>query len=163
MALEPTTPRSSHAAPSQGLKIPTSFDPLIQNARNSKSRLQKRSKWLGPCVSFLCLIHCFSLPFILLLAPSLFHFVPFQFVHDLEVIFWILALDLGVYSMKQAAVSLRWQRIFVSISLLVPPTIITGSYRLTQVLLALMAVMQFVLVFWKHRSPQDEPECCNDH
>jgi hypothetical protein len=84
-------------------------------------------------------------------------------VHDLEVIFWILVLDLGVYSMKQAAVSLRWQRIFVSISLLVPPTIITGSYRLTQVLLALMAVMQFVLVFWKHRSPQDEPECCNDH
>jgi hypothetical protein len=163
MALEPTFHKPTPATPPEGFPIPTSFVPLAHRLPARAPSRKTKSRWLGPCASVICLIHCFSIPFILLLAPSVFHFVPFQFLHELELIFWVVALDLGIYSMKQAAVPLRWQRAFVVLALLVPPTVITGPYYLTQALLASMALMQFVLVFMIHRDPQEDPECCHDH
>jgi len=122
------------------------------------------ARWLGACASFLCLIHCFSIPFILLIAPGIFRVVPFQFLHELELIFWIVALDLGLYSMKDASVSLGWRRAFFALAVLVPPTIYFGKPALTQSLLAAMALMQFVLVLWSHRrQSKQELECCHDH
>lgn len=140
----------------------SSKEPLSSSS-STASKSWMNSRWLGPCASFICFIHCFSLPFVLLFAPSLIRLVPYQFLHDIELIFWIVALDLGLFSMRKASVDLKWQRLFFGVACLAPFAIFMGKVYATQFILGSMALIQFVLVYWSHRNQKVTPECCHDH
>ncbi|MEO5668457.1 MAG: hypothetical protein ABIR96_10385 [Bdellovibrionota bacterium] len=123
-------------------------------------------KWLGPCASLLCLVHCFSLPFILLLAPGLLQIVPYNFLHDFELVFWILAVELGIFTLAKAAVPVAWQRAFVVLSILAPIGTFMYSPLVTHLTFVAMAVVQFTLVFIVHaraHGGENAPVCCEGH
>jgi|GEM_PF-6465772 len=123
-------------------------------------------KWLGPCASLVCLVHCFSLPFVLLLMPGLLHVLPYQFLHDLELIFWVLAIELGIFTLVKASVPLAWQRVFVGMSLLAPIGTLFYLPTLTHLTFVGMALLQFALVFLVHaraRAVEEAPLCCEGH
>ncbi len=119
---------------------------------------------MGPCASVLCVVHCFSLPLLLLLAPGVFHVVPYQFLHELEIVFWILAVELGFYTLTQASISPFWRKIFVALSLLAPVGMLLGSPNFTHAVFIAMALMQFTLVILSHlHRNRPVPQCCEGH
>jgi hypothetical protein len=105
----------------------------------------------------------------LLLAPGIFHFLPWQFIHDLELIFWIVAVELGVFALRNASVSLKWQRVFFIIALSAPVAILMGVSWFARLSFVAMALFQFVLILRKHLQAQNSPaplqhlECCEAH
>jgi hypothetical protein len=123
-------------------------------------------KWLGPCASLVCLVHCFSLPFILLMAPGLLQVIPYQFLHELELVFWILAVELGVFTLAKASVPQGWMRLFVGLSLVAPVGTFLYQPLVTHLTFVSMALLQFVLVFVVHARAQgakEAPLCCEGH
>ncbi len=123
-------------------------------------------KWLGPCASLVCLVHCFSLPFVLLMAPGLLQVIPYQFLHELELVFWILAVELGVFTLVKASVPLGWIRLFAALSLVAPLGTFLYQPLVTHLTFIAMALLQFVLVFVVHaraHGAQEAPLCCEGH
>jgi hypothetical protein len=111
-------------------------------------------------------VHCFSLPFILLVTPGLLQVIPYQFLHELELIFWILAVELGIFTLVKASVPQRWLRIFVALSLIAPLGTFFYQPVVTHLTFVAMALLQFVLVFVVHaraQGAQDAPLCCEGH
>lgn len=123
-------------------------------------------RWAGPCASLVCLVHCFTLPFILLMAPGILHVIPYQFLHELELVFWILAVELGIFTLNKASVPPSSQRSFIALAAIAPIGIFGGSTLVTHTTFALMALTQFALVFIVHaraHRPEEAPICCEGH
>jgi hypothetical protein len=143
--------------------------PLIPSQEPEKIRFWHTpawQKWLGPCASLLCLVHCFTLPLILLLAPGVLHVIPYQFLHELELVFWILAVELGVFTLAKASVSWSWIRGFVLLSLVAPLGTFLMQPLVTHATFVVMALLQFALVFLVHvraHSEESLPLCCEGH
>lgn len=122
-------------------------------------------KWLGPCASVACLIHCFLLSAILLIAPTFYHELHVANLHQLELAFWAIALLAGLYTLKHASVNGKLIGIFALISI---PGIVGYSLHNEEMVhgtLIAMAIYQFSLVLYQHiRSRRlNELECCHNH
>jgi hypothetical protein len=116
--------------------------------------------WLGPCASLLCMAHCLAMPTLLLMAPKAFGYLPYNGLHELEVLFWIFAVDMGTLTLRQSDVAQPAIYGFLAIALIAPFVFFLSHFHFYYVLAA-MAVYQFVLVLFRHyQRRKQRPACC---
>ncbi len=130
-----------------------------------KATKSKLHTLIGPCASMACLVHCFLLSAILLVAPGFYHKLNLESFHHLELAFWTMALLLGLYTLKHASVSPRLRGLFALIAL---PGLVAYSMdqeELMHGVLISMAIYQFSLVLYQHLKSRraKELECCHNH
>jgi len=138
---------------------------LVKNTPIKQSKKTRIAKWLGPCASMACLVHCFLLSAVLLIAPGFYHGLHLEHFHHLELAFWTVALLLGLYTLKNASVSFKLRALFVGIALPGLYAYILHREELLHGVLISMAIYQFSLVLYQHIKTKklDDLECCHHH
>jgi hypothetical protein len=116
--------------------------------------------WLGPCASLLCLIHCFSLPILVIFIPTAHRFLGPKMAHDLHFIFWTISALVGYKVLDQVRAALWTRILFVSITVLAVAFLVIEQERMFHAFLLTMAVFQLGAVLVKHRNRQLHPPCC---
>lgn len=150
-------PSSTEAPPAKAVVIPLPGVP-------KKAPKTGWKKWVGPCASIACLVHCFALPVFLLLAPPFVHTLSSSWIHQAEWGFWAVALLLGLYTLKHSSVP-RWAlAVFTILSLGSPYALLNHNHNLAHLVLMFMASYQFLWVVGQHLKAKraSELECC-DH
>ena len=125
----------------------------------AKAKRKKTLEWLGPCASFICLIHCFGTAAIAVLAPGFLEILPHAE--------WVEAVIFGVAGFSGILTLLRTQirgvvklvfSFFFTIGL---AGLALHVHSLLHVSLLGMAFLQLYVLLVTHRpGAKEKPACC---
>ncbi len=116
--------------------------------------------WLGPCASVLCLIHCFSLPVLIVLLPGVSHLLNEEIAHKLDYFFWITASGLGAMVLYQIRARPFVKLVFGLLAIFSFVVLLAHLESVFHVSLMGLAVIQLMATVYKHRSDRVQPPCC---
>lgn len=116
--------------------------------------------WLGPCASVLCLIHCFSLPILIIMVPGLSNYMGSELSHHLDFLFLAISAVVGFKVLDQISAASWIRLVFVVTSLLGLVFLLIERHDLFHVFLVLMAIFQLAATIHKHRNRRMHPPCC---
>lgn len=114
--------------------------------------------WLGPCASFVCLIHCFGTGFIALFAPGLLKLLPHTEVFEWAVLA-LAALSGGSVLLKQKA-SRPWRTVYVVAFVAAVTGLLAEAHRISHLAIFVLGTSPAILLLLKHRNSRIEPACC---
>jgi hypothetical protein len=135
--------------------------PMMFKSSDKPLRFPSSSKvvhWIGPCASFLCLIHCFGFAFLSLLAPAGLSFLPHS--HDIEIGALVLSGVFGAISLYRSGASFSlWTGLIVLLGI-ATVGLVEHHHGVFHVGLVGSALFQLSITIWVHFVRKAPPECC---
>jgi MerC mercury resistance protein len=118
------------------------------------------TRWIGPCASFLCLIHCFGFAVIAILAPGILKLLPHSEWIELSVL--ALSASTGFIALRGIKTSTRLVRLFLGLAVLATIGLASDQHEIYHSALTVMALLQITLIVRAHSTRKATPPCC-DH
>lgn len=130
--------------------------------QTARSHARKVWTWLGPCASFVCLIHCFGTGLVAAFAPGLLKLFP----HSESLEWSVLAVSTFSGSMvlrKQNAARSLWIVLYVS-ALAAAAGLLEHTHSVFHFALLILAILPTGLLVARHYHARKTPACCDhDH
>lgn len=118
--------------------------------------------WLGPCASFLCLIHCFGTGLIALFAPGLLKLLPHTLGAELAV--FAITTSSGAFTLiKHAPVPLALRGLYIVGMLLGLAGVLTDGHNLFHGGLVALGLVPMILLVRQHQAARNAPPACCEH
>ncbi|MBS1984915.1 MAG: hypothetical protein JST16_12160 [Bdellovibrionales bacterium] len=129
--------------------------------QNSRPVVPRTSwSWVGPCASFLCLIHCFGTGVIAALAPGLLKFLP----HSPFIEGGVLAFSgsMGFLALRRNKASITLHRVFVIAAVIGAVGLALDTHILFHLALMTLGFLPLAVQIKRHYHARQKPACC-DH
>jgi hypothetical protein len=135
-----------------------SQQPVSHSSLKNLSQRPGVVHWIGPCASFLCLIHCFGFAFLSLAAPAGLSVLPHS--HGIEVGVLVLSAVFGSISLYRSGAGLSlWAGLFTLLGI-ASLGLIEHHHGVFHVGLIGSALFQLFITIWVHFVRKQTPECC---
>lgn len=135
---------------------------LMQNAPAEAvlpaARERSLLHWIGPCASFLCLIHCLAMAIIAIVAPGILAVVPHS--ERLEIVIAAVAIASGLLSLRRLNAPAWAKRVFAFFAALTAGGLAVGVHSASHFGLFMMAMLQVGLLVRHTAASKREPACC---
>lgn len=119
---------------------------------------QKYGHWIGPCASFLCLIHCFGTAALAVIAPGILKALPHS--EWVEFVFLSVSFVFGSLTLRRHKAPAVLQALMAFVALVGATGWSVDSHRLMYAAMIALGLVPFALVVAKHRAAK-QPACCD--
>jgi hypothetical protein len=119
------------------------------------------SSWIGPCASFLCLVHCIGLGVLAVAAPGLARFLPHS--EFLDWIVWLTVFVSGAASLRRLSAGRNFWIALNSLSGVTLLALLFERHDVAHVTTLALACVQLPLLvrhFKGHGRSTPPPTCC---
>jgi len=117
------------------------------------------SSWLGPCASFLCLVHCVGLGILAIAAPGIASLLPHT--EWLDPLVFATVFVSGSLSLRHLLASRSYWIVLWILSAITLTALILERHGFAHVTTLLMACVQIPLLGRHFRiKPAEHPACC---